>query len=226
MGSLHLYLAAAPAVDDHWRSSRRFPANSGSRWQLRWWRRDRGCHHPAEAPEDKQVRARGRGIFIAGGLIWFNWIYHRTEPKFLTPLINRIAPFFPAAGRLPDQAGGHADHRRRRRNSGRRKTAWIRGAGLGDWRPMAKPFSDIGLVGLAVMGQNLALNIADHGFQISVYNRTTEKTDKFVADNPHTPGRRRRDEDARGIRGARSRSRGRSSSLSRQGRGPTPSSTA
>jgi 6-phosphogluconate dehydrogenase len=53
---------------------------------------------------------------------------------------------------------------------------------------MAKQFSDIGLVGLAVMGQNLALNIADHGFQITVYNRTTEKTDKFVADNPNTPG--------------------------------------
>ena len=53
---------------------------------------------------------------------------------------------------------------------------------------MAKTHSDIGLIGLAVMGQNLALNIADHGFQISVYNRTTEKTDKFVAENPHTPG--------------------------------------
>jgi 6-phosphogluconate dehydrogenase len=53
---------------------------------------------------------------------------------------------------------------------------------------MAKPFSDIGLVGLAVMGQNLALNIADHGFQISVYNRTVEKTEKFVADHPGTPG--------------------------------------
>ena len=53
---------------------------------------------------------------------------------------------------------------------------------------MAKPLSDIGLIGLAVMGQNLALNIADHGFQISVYNRTTEKTDKFVAENPATPG--------------------------------------
>jgi len=53
---------------------------------------------------------------------------------------------------------------------------------------MAKALSDIGLVGLAVMGQNLALNIADHGFQISVFNRTTEKTDKFVADNPNTPG--------------------------------------
>ncbi|MCC6416175.1 MAG: NADP-dependent phosphogluconate dehydrogenase [Opitutaceae bacterium] len=53
---------------------------------------------------------------------------------------------------------------------------------------MAKEHSDIGLIGLAVMGQNLALNIADHGFQISVYNRTTEKTDKFVAENPSTPG--------------------------------------
>jgi 6-phosphogluconate dehydrogenase len=53
---------------------------------------------------------------------------------------------------------------------------------------MPKPHSDIGLIGLAVMGQNLALNIADHGFQISVYNRTTEKADAFVAENPSTPG--------------------------------------
>ena len=53
---------------------------------------------------------------------------------------------------------------------------------------MAQTKSDIGLIGLAVMGQNLALNIADHGFQISVYNRTVEKTDKFVAENPNTPG--------------------------------------
>lgn len=51
-----------------------------------------------------------------------------------------------------------------------------------------KEKSDIGLIGLAVMGQNLALNIADHGFQISVYNRTVEKTEKFVADHPDTPG--------------------------------------
>jgi 6-phosphogluconate dehydrogenase len=53
---------------------------------------------------------------------------------------------------------------------------------------MPKALSDIGLIGLAVMGQNLALNIADHGFQISVYNRTTATTDKFVAENPNTPG--------------------------------------
>jgi hypothetical protein len=40
----------------------------------------------------------GGVVFIGGGIIWFNWIYHRTEPAFLTPLVNRIAPFFPAAG--------------------------------------------------------------------------------------------------------------------------------
>jgi predicted small secreted protein len=40
----------------------------------------------------------GGVTFIAVGLIFFNWIYHRTEPKFLTPIVNRIAPFFPAAG--------------------------------------------------------------------------------------------------------------------------------
>lgn len=50
------------------------------------------------------------------------------------------------------------------------------------------PNSDIGLIGLAVMGQNLALNIADHGFHISVYNRTAATTEKFVAENPNTPG--------------------------------------
>jgi 6-phosphogluconate dehydrogenase len=48
--------------------------------------------------------------------------------------------------------------------------------------------SDIGLIGLAVMGQNLALNIADHGFSISVYNRTASKTEAFVAAHPDTPG--------------------------------------
>ena len=34
---------------------------------------------------------------------------------------------------------------------------------------------DIGLVGLAVMGQNLVLNMVDHGFKVAVYNRTTSK---------------------------------------------------
>ncbi len=41
--------------------------------------------------------------------------------------------------------------------------------------------ADIGLIGLAVMGQNLVLNIADHGFGVAVYNRTTQKVDEFLA---------------------------------------------
>ncbi len=53
---------------------------------------------------------------------------------------------------------------------------------------MSEAASEIGLIGLAVMGQNLALNIADHGFNISVYNRTASKTEAFVAANPDTPG--------------------------------------
>ena len=40
--------------------------------------------------------------------------------------------------------------------------------------------ADIGLIGLAVMGQNLVLNMADHGYSVAVYNRTTEKVDRFV----------------------------------------------
>ena len=43
------------------------------------------------------------------------------------------------------------------------------------------PQCDIGLIGLAVMGQNLILNMADHGFQVAAYNRTTQKVDEFLA---------------------------------------------
>ncbi len=40
--------------------------------------------------------------------------------------------------------------------------------------------ADMGLVGLAVMGQNLVLNMNDKGFRVSVYNRTTSKVDEFI----------------------------------------------
>jgi len=40
--------------------------------------------------------------------------------------------------------------------------------------------ADIGLVGLAVMGENLVLNMESHGFTVAVYNRTVEKVDAFV----------------------------------------------
>ncbi len=41
----------------------------------------------------------------------------------------------------------------------------------------------IGLIGLGVMGENLALNIEEKGFPIAVYNRSTEKVDEFVNAN-------------------------------------------
>ena len=41
--------------------------------------------------------------------------------------------------------------------------------------------ADIGLIGLAVMGQNLVLNMNDHGFTVAVYNRTTSVVDEFLA---------------------------------------------
>ncbi len=40
--------------------------------------------------------------------------------------------------------------------------------------------ADIGLIGLAVMGQNLVLNMDDHGFTVAVFNRTTSKVDRFI----------------------------------------------
>ncbi|WP_028584726.1 decarboxylating NADP(+)-dependent phosphogluconate dehydrogenase [Desulfogranum mediterraneum] len=40
--------------------------------------------------------------------------------------------------------------------------------------------AEIGLIGLAVMGENLSLNLANHGFAVSVFNRTTARTDAFI----------------------------------------------
>eukprot|EP00057_Strongylocentrotus_purpuratus_P004058 XP_003727927.1 PREDICTED: 6-phosphogluconate dehydrogenase, decarboxylating isoform X1 [Strongylocentrotus purpuratus] len=45
---------------------------------------------------------------------------------------------------------------------------------------MAEPVADIALIGLAVMGQNLILNMNDHGFVVCAYNRTVEKVDRFL----------------------------------------------
>jgi 6-phosphogluconate dehydrogenase len=41
--------------------------------------------------------------------------------------------------------------------------------------------ADIGLIGLAVMGQNLVLNMNDHGYTVAVFNRTVSKVDEFLA---------------------------------------------
>ena len=41
--------------------------------------------------------------------------------------------------------------------------------------------ADIGLIGLAVMGENLVMNMESKGFTVAVFNRSTEKVEKFVA---------------------------------------------
>lgn len=46
---------------------------------------------------------------------------------------------------------------------------------------MAQPTGDIALIGLAVMGQNIILNMNDHGFTVVAYNRTVSKVEEFMA---------------------------------------------
>jgi len=60
-----------------------------------------------------------------------------------------------------------------------------------------EPKGDIALIGLAVMGQNLILNMNDHGYTVVAYNRTTSKVDDFWPRKPRarrcwarTPSRR------------------------------------
>ena len=43
-----------------------------------------------------------------------------------------------------------------------------------------KELCDIGVIGLAVMGENLVLNMANHGFRVAVFNRTVSRVDEFV----------------------------------------------
>lgn len=48
--------------------------------------------------------------------------------------------------------------------------------------------NEVGLIGLGVMGQSLAANMANKGFQVAVYNRNKEKTDTFVKTHPSIKG--------------------------------------
>ena len=45
--------------------------------------------------------------------------------------------------------------------------------------------NQIGIIGLAVMGRSLALNMADHGYKVAGYNRSYEVTKQMVEKNPH-----------------------------------------
>lgn len=37
-------------------------------------------------------------VFVVCTVVFFSWIYNRNEPKFMTPVIEKLAPFFPSAG--------------------------------------------------------------------------------------------------------------------------------
>ncbi|WP_415909291.1 hypothetical protein [Oleiharenicola sp. Vm1] len=37
-------------------------------------------------------------VFVVVSIVFFSWIYNRNEPKWLTPVVEKIAPFFPSAG--------------------------------------------------------------------------------------------------------------------------------
>jgi hypothetical protein len=52
----------------------------------------------------------GGVVFVGGGIYFFNMVYHRTEPKFMTPFVSKLAQFLPTAGayettqsKTPDQ---------------------------------------------------------------------------------------------------------------------------
>ena len=44
-------------------------------------------------------------VFVAGTIVFFSWVYNRNEPKFLTPIVEKIAPFFPSAGAYTTKQG-------------------------------------------------------------------------------------------------------------------------
>ncbi len=37
-------------------------------------------------------------VFVVVTVVFFSWVYNRNEPKFMTPIVEKIAPFFPSAG--------------------------------------------------------------------------------------------------------------------------------
>ena len=73
-----------------------------------------------------------------------------------------------------------------------------------------EPKADIALIGLAVMGQNLILNMNDHGYTVVAYNRTVAKVDDFLNDaakgRSDHPGRALDRGDGRPAEAARARS--------------------
>jgi glucan phosphoethanolaminetransferase (alkaline phosphatase superfamily) len=47
-------------------------------------------------------------VFVVGTVVFFSWVYNRNEPKFLTPIVEKIAPFFPSAGNYAAKQGSQS----------------------------------------------------------------------------------------------------------------------
>ena len=45
----------------------------------------------------------GVGVFVVVSIVFFSWIYNRNEPKWMTPVVEKIAPFFPSPGSYQDK---------------------------------------------------------------------------------------------------------------------------
>jgi amino acid transporter len=44
-------------------------------------------------------------IFVVFTVVFFSWVYNRNEPRFMTPLVEKVAPFFPSAGSYASKQG-------------------------------------------------------------------------------------------------------------------------
>ena len=85
---------------------------------------------------------------------------------------------------MQDEPGG-----RRRPEDGARWNRSPLGLRCGDRLVKATPAHELGVVGLATMGQNLARNLASHGVRVAIYNRTRHRTDGFMTEYAAGGGR-------------------------------------
>lgn len=44
-------------------------------------------------------------VFVVVTVFFFSWVYNRNEPKFMTPIVEKVAPFFPSAGAYSSKQG-------------------------------------------------------------------------------------------------------------------------
>lgn len=44
-------------------------------------------------------------VFVVGTVVFFSWVYNRNEPRFMTPIVEKVAPFFPSAGSYASKQG-------------------------------------------------------------------------------------------------------------------------